>query len=219
VFDPCSSTRDPALQEAARTLAKQCGYELSELPASREEAQCCGWGGQPYTADSVFLQELAENRVSQSDLPFITYCTNCRDILAGKKKECVHILDILFNLNQGDRRSPTISERQENRRSLQETLLVEYKPDAVARARTPCRELLIDDGLAQRMSRDLILEEDVSAVISYCETTGHRLERSGTHTFIGHLQRGYVTYWVEYRIVDKKYLIHKAYSHRMVLKE
>jgi hypothetical protein len=102
---------------------------------------------------------------------------------------------------------------------LKATLLEKYVSEAGMPTERPSPGLVIDDALAQSMSRDLILEEDVAAVISHCEETGRRLERSGTGRFIGHLRRGFVTYWVEYEPVGEIYRLHKVYCHRMSLKE
>ena len=247
LFDPCASSADPAQQQAVRNLAASLGCELSELPSSQGKAQCCGWGGQPFTADAAYLRKLAERRATQSGLPYLTYCTNCRDILAGTGKECLHVLDLLLNLDgtdAGARRSPTISERRDNRKALQAELVSRYLPreetlyaPGVATTADPSEQqlrLIIDKELAQRMNADLILEQDIRELIVHCESTGRKLEEAGTGRFTGHLKRGYVTYWAEYEPLDDlsgaggasdtacvrgTYYIHCAYSHRMVLEE
>ena len=32
----------------------------------------------------------------EEELPYVTYCVNCRESFAGQGKEAVHILDLLF---------------------------------------------------------------------------------------------------------------------------
>jgi Fe-S oxidoreductase len=234
VFDPCASAYDPETQQAVRTLAYACGCELQELPSHGEEARCCGWGGQPYAAGADFLSTIADNRADQSDLPYVTYCSNCRDILSAANKDCRHILDLLFNLTTDPRRqSPTITQRRASRAALKEVLAKQYaltpetNPNAPAQsaqsiideAPPAAMDLSLSAALAQRVSNDLILHEDIIATIIYCETSGNRLRKNSNNHFIGHLRRGYVTYWVEYEVTGNTYLVHNAYCHRMMLQE
>jgi NADPH-dependent glutamate synthase beta subunit-like oxidoreductase len=240
VFDPCSSGGLPKLQEDIRELARARGVALEELQFGRDEAQCCGWGGQVYSANPAYADEIAEKRISQSALPYITYCTNCRDIFATAGKACVHILDLLFGLNDTERSAPTVSKRRENRRFLRRVLVEQYgqrglsgQDDRLDQDGQPGQlgqgipqaeevrlmELIMDDALIQRASRDLILDEDICAVISHCEKTGYKLLNADSGRFVGHLQRGYITYWVEYTPQGDAYRVHSAYCHRMTMQE
>ena len=55
--------------------------------------------------------------------------------------------------------------------------------------------LLMTREVAGKLSRDLILDEDIEALIRYCEQTQQFLLDEQTGRRIGHLRRGYITYW------------------------
>ena len=42
---------------------------------------------------------MTTSRAKEEELPYVTYCVNCRESFAGQGKEAVHILDLLFGLN------------------------------------------------------------------------------------------------------------------------
>jgi hypothetical protein len=44
----------------------------------------------------------AERTIRESPYDLVTYCATCRDIFAGQGKECVHVLDLLFNKNPAE---------------------------------------------------------------------------------------------------------------------
>jgi hypothetical protein len=69
---------------------------LGVLPLHDEAAQCCGWGGQPAIANPEYARFVTERRIAESDLPYIAYCINCRDVFLEAGKEAKHILEILF---------------------------------------------------------------------------------------------------------------------------
>ena len=126
VFDPCAGRNDPALQQSVRTLAENAGFALEELPHSREEARCCSWGGQSFTADPALAETIVANNANQSKNPYIAYCVNCRDILAASGKPVWHILDVLFGINDSHRPSPTATARRENKAELRRGLMETY---------------------------------------------------------------------------------------------
>ena len=234
VFDPCASRDDPSLQQSVRDLAESAGFTLLELPHSREEARCCSWGGQSFTADPALAQTVVANAISQSDRPYITYCVNCRDILCAAGKPCWHILDVIFGINDNKRPGPTATARRRNRAGLKRALADRYGDkrsnegagdgDMIQDGDAPHGDgdmirLFIDDGLARRMSDALILEEDVCAVIAHSEETGQKLLDPGTGRFVGHLRRGIVTYWAVYAPQGDGFALFDAYSHRMAIEE
>jgi hypothetical protein len=61
-------------------------------------------------------------RTEMSPLPYITYCTNCRDIFAKDGKPAVHLLDLLFDLNLIERTPPTWTKRRPNREELKRNM-------------------------------------------------------------------------------------------------
>jgi Fe-S oxidoreductase len=219
VFDPCSSRDYPELQQSIRALAREGGFVLEELPHGKDTAQCCSWGGQIYAANPGYAQKFIGNRVGESALPYIAYCTNCRDIFTAAGKQCLHILDILFGLNDFERKPPTQSERRKNRVLLRRRLVEQHGKNIPAPEEEIALKLIMDDALRRRVSSEFILEEDIGAVIEECEKTGRKLVNRETNHLTGHLQRGIITYWVEYEPREEGFEVFNAYCHRMMIQE
>lgn len=220
VFDPCSSREEPQLQQGIRKLAKQAGFTFRPLPMEGKLAQCCSWGGQVAIANPTYTREVVKSRIRQNDYPFLTYCINCRDIFAAEGKPVYHILDILFGIHGSDRTPPTITQRRNNRVALKNQLLRELWKDEV-RMESPDseRKICISAQLKQKLNDEMILENEIEAVIKHCESSGRKIFHPGSGHYSGHLQIGPVTYWVEYALTsDGIDLIH-AYSHRMSIEE
>jgi hypothetical protein len=218
VFDPCSSRREPQMQESVRALLRACGAELEELPASGDEARCCGWGGHAAIASPQYVEKVIQKRAAQSEAAYVSYCVNCRDSFARMGKESLHVLDLLFGLGDVNRPSPDISRRRENRQALKTALLREFWGEEREEARDPVR-LIIDPELARRLDEELILEDDLREVVGHCETSGRKLIDSQDGHCVGHLLKGPVTYWVEYEACEDGWRILNAYSHRLVVQE
>ena len=71
-----------------------------------------------------------------------------------------------------------------------------------------------------KLSDEMILEEEVAAVVAHCETEGGKVWDSAKETFSGHLLIGFLTVWAEYRPGPKgKYELCNAYAHRMQIVE
>jgi Fe-S oxidoreductase len=219
VFDPCSSRENPELQQNIRALARGGGFVLEELPHGKDTAQCCSWGGQIYPADPAYAKKIVKNRVEESDLPYIAYCTNCRDIFTSAGKQCLHIMDIIFGLNDFERKPPTVSERRKNRVLLRRKLIERYGRNIPAPEEEVLLKLLMNDELRQRASAEFILDEDICAVIEQCEKTGRKVINTATNRSTGHLQRGIITYWVEYEPKEEGVEVFNAYCHRMMIQE
>ena len=79
-------------------------------------------------------------------------------------------------------------------------------------------QLFMTRETAEKLSRDLILDEDIETLIRYCEHEQQYLLDEETDHRIGHLRRGYITYWAEYAPEDDGWRLYNAYSHRMQLK-
>jgi len=230
VFDPCASRYDPAMQRTVRALAENMGITLEELPFSGEEARCCSWGGQSFTADTSLAGAITANHTEAGDKPYLTYCTNCRDILSASGKHCLHIFDLLFGLDMDLRLAPTATIRRRNRIELKQTLIGKYgdacmdtdgsahTEEKAETEKAPVR-LLMDERLARQMSDDLILEEDIAEVIRHCEETGRKLIDGKTGFITGYLKQGVITYWAEYvpEYEASCYTLIRAYSHRLVI--
>jgi Fe-S oxidoreductase len=221
VFDACSSRHDPSMQENVRDIAIKAGVALTELYYSRDKAQCCGWGGHIQAANPALFHTMVDNRICGEDLPYITYCTNCRDTFAVKGKDCVHILDIVHGLNKENYVPPSLSQRRRNRLIAKKNLLKkvwnmdmeeteDYKMGLV---------LEIPEALVLKMNDQLILEEDVYHTIKSCETSGYKLYDPEKDTYIGHLRIGIITYWVEYKKNNANFMLENVYTHRVEILE
>ena len=215
VYDPCSSRYDRAMQDSVRGLVEAAGYKAHELPFGKGRARCCGYGGHIYPANEALAEGMAASRAQMSEYPYVTYCANCRDIFSSQGKPARHILDIVFGLNEENRKAPSMTERRNNRVALKQALLKEVWPGEIIAGMEDETRLIIPPELAEKLSKSLILEEDVQSVIEYCEKTGNYIIEEGAGNRIGHLRRGIITYWVSYRPAAGSYEVANAYSHRM----
>lgn len=217
VFDPCSSRDDEEMQRAVRSLLNKSGFNVEELPYHGNTARCCGHGGNIYTANPDLVNSTVKKRINASDFPYVTYCTNCRDIFADNGKPCYHILDILFNINKDPRQPPTLSQRRTNRvlgkKMVQEHIWKEVmEPVLESGAR-----LIISPEIYNKMNKNLILTEDVERIIEYCETTHSKLYMADLDRYVGHLKYGHTTCWVVYKPKGDKFEIIDVYSHRIAV--
>lgn len=222
LFDPCSSRYDPVTQEWVRVLLSRLNVPFEELPHHGRYAQCCGYGGLIYASNPGTARAVAEDRISASPLPYITYCVNCCEIFRREGKPTWHLLDLLFGRGGMDTAiSPSVdlSRRRENRRMLKRDLLndwwgvrsVENSPWHAVRLELP-------ENLRHKMDQALILEENLQQAIYTAELTHSKLEQRGRS--ICHLRIGVVTYWVIYRPKsDGGFFVENTYSHRMQLEE
>ena len=216
VFDPCTGRDEPSLHLAVRELSIKAGCTLQPLPFEKEQAQCCSFGGQPAVANPEYVKQVIKKRISQNDYPFITYCTNCRDIFSAEGKPVLHILDIIFDINDEHRTPPTITERRNNRVMLKRSLLKEFWNKELQTGKNESGiKLHIGNELKKKLNKELILEQTVMAVVEYCEKSGDKVIDTESGHFFGYLQIGYFTYWVEYQLVPEGLELVNAYCHRM----
>lgn len=220
IFDPCASRGEPHLQETIRTLAGQAGFRHQPLPLEGRLAACCSYGGQVSTTHPRYAKEVVAARITQNELPYITYCSNCRDIFAAAHKPAYHILDILFGINGATRVPPTLTQRRQNRVELKRLVLREFWGDNTGMETEPKpTRLKISPEIRQKLSDEMILETEAEEVITHCEKSGKKVMDPQTGHFFGHLQIGNMTYWVEYLPVEGGYALFNAYSHRMSIDE
>ncbi|HWR30017.1 MAG TPA: amine oxidase, partial [Negativicutes bacterium] len=69
------------------------------------------------------------------------------------------------------------------------------------------------------MEKRMILVDDVRQVIEHAEATGEKMLDQESGRQIAHFRPGCVTYWVEYSARDAGFVVHNAYSHRMLVVE
>lgn len=222
VFDPCASREDKGMQQGVRELAQNLGISLEELRFHSEKARCCGWGGHIVGANLTLADRIVENRIRETNHPYITYCTNCRDTFADKGKECVHILDLVFGMDRKGYVPPSLGERQANRLAAKKIILQQYFGENWEEEVEKMADikLNISPELMKKLNRFLILEEEVAQTVAHCEATGEKLYDPERDVYMGHLRIGIITYWVEYQKTDNAYTLVNAYSHRMeILKD
>lgn len=224
VFDPCASRHMDSTQEAVRSLAQKAGLTLEALPMERNLAQCCGWGGQVDLANPNYVDLVAKKRMDASDAPYVVYCANCRDIFAKRKKESVHILDLIFPPEGGadwTASVPNATESRENRRALKQRMLKEYGNEEAAPVSDTSNQLslIISPELLEKMSENYLLREDAEAVIAHCEESSSFLIDPELNTRIGHRMVGNMTVWVEYRVGENNFELVNAYAHRLQIME
>ncbi|HWQ79301.1 MAG TPA: NAD(P)-binding protein [Anaerovoracaceae bacterium] len=216
VFDPCTSHGETALHLAVRELAERAGGILQPLPFEKDHAQCCSFGGQPAVANPDYIKKVIIKRIAQSDYPFITYCANCRDIFSSEGKPVLHILDVMFDINDERRRPPTISERRNNRIELKRGILKKFRDEEPPAEKTGSGiTLQIGEALRKKLNDELILEQDVTSAVEYCEETCNKVIGAESGHFFGYKQIGRFTCWVEYRPVQEGFELINAYCHRM----
>lgn len=77
--------------------------------------------------------------------------------------------------------------------------------------------LNISDEIRVLLEKRHILDSDIQRVIDFAESSGTRLVNRLNGHFLSHCRPEKVTFWVEYTVGDGEFIIHNAYSHRMVL--
>ena len=225
VYDPCNCRNDTVGRASVRRLARAAGYEIEEIASGGEKAACCGFGGQIYAANPVLLEKILQERTNMSNLPYITYCANCRDLFISTGKESRHILEILFSPETDSvKRLPSLTSRRENRRVLKAKYV--GANNVTSGNHGFCREpdkyeLKISPGLEAKMNRLLLLREDVETVIEHCERKGTRVVNQANGHFIGCHCGRVITVWVEYvpEPDTGRVTIHNVYSHRVKITE
>ena len=78
--------------------------------------------------------------------------------------------------------------------------------------------LKIDAEVVEKMNRLRILEEDVCEVIELGEASKRRIANPERATYTCYRELGNITYWVEYRVLEKEYEVVNVYTHRMKIK-
>ena len=223
VHDPCTARHETGIQDTVRSLLERLGCSFEELPLSRTETQCCGYGGLMSTANPPLAKEVAKRRASLSESDYVTYCAMCRNALAAAGKRVLHVLDMLFAPSNEDpaARGPCgWSERRENRYRLKEELVrTLWGGDRRTMEAYESILLQISPEVSERMEERRILREDVQKVIHHAGTGGARFVNPETGRSLASFKPGHVTYWVEYSHEGSAFRVHNAYSHRMEVVE
>ncbi len=220
VHDPCTTRREPEIQESVRKLIERLKIPVEELRLSREKAECCGYGGLMQDANPGLAREVVARRAKESALDYVTYCAVCRDNLASAGKRTVHLLDLIFpdpgDKDPASRKRPGWSQRPENRARLKDGLLNELWGEGGEEMEKHRRIVLhVAPEVQSLLEERRILIEDLQRVIHHAETTGAKLVHPKTGHFKASFKPYKVTFWVEYSPSDDGYIVHNAYTHRM----
>jgi NADPH-dependent glutamate synthase beta subunit-like oxidoreductase len=220
LHDPCTTRYESHLQTNVRNLLQKMGQPFSELTAKSEYAECCGFGGLMQNANPDLAKTVINRLAGRSSADYVTYCSVCRDNLAGAGKRTVHILDLIF-LEDGEtdpaaRKRPGWSQRQENRLRLKNDLLNElWATESGERIDHAGPVLNISSEAWQVLENRRILVTDLEEVIHQAETSGRKLYNPDSGHFKASLKLYNTTFWVEYIPSDDGFTIYNAYSHRM----
>ncbi|MBP2645481.1 MAG: protein of unknown function cysteine-rich region domain protein [Firmicutes bacterium] len=221
VHDSCTTRYEAALHKSVRNILGKLGYEIEELPRSRENTVCCGYGGLMIYTNKDVAHKVINRRIKESDTDYLAYCAMCRDNFASQGKRAFYLLDLLFGDEKktGDEKDvPGYSQRQENRARLKRSLLREVWGETVQEPETEVK-VIIPDRVRQIMEDRMILVDDVIKVIAHAEATGNKLKDSESNRYIAYFRPVSVTYWVEYSSQEDGFLVHNAYCHRIEILE
>lgn len=226
VFDPCATSAGDSVRSSVRQLLQSMNVNLEPLPTQEKWTACCSYGGHGQIADPAFTKHVRENRISESDRPYITYCINCQDAFMAEGKKATHLLNMIFG---HEPIQYTYSARRENRISLKsrlerllatgESAPAEFDPaDGAGIVKAFDITLEIPAAVRKKISNEYILEMEAAETVAFCEKTGRTLYKSDTDTLTGYHKIGNMTYWVEYRTKEEDiFQLINAYSHRMAI--
>ncbi|MBU4261614.1 MAG: 4Fe-4S dicluster domain-containing protein [Proteobacteria bacterium] len=222
IHDPCTVRHEPEIRASVRSILKKIGIATAEQPYSGELTDCCGYGGLMQFANVPLGEKASRAKGLRSDLDGLAYCAMCRDNLAASGRRIAHLLDYLFPAGgQEDpllRPNPGFSGRHENRARLKQHLLTTlWQEEPTMPPEYKDIKLFIDAQVMVLMNKRHILEDDLQKVIFQAEQSGRRLIDPENGHFLASFKPVRVTYWVEYQPDKQGFVIHNAYSHRMIL--
>jgi glutamate synthase (NADPH/NADH) small chain len=221
LHDPCTTRHERPMQDSVRHILAQLGYEVEELPLSRERTECCSYGGLMWFANRELAQQVVQRRIEASPADYVTYCATCRDFFASRGKRSLHLLDLIFAADleaRATRPDPGYSWRHENRARLKCRLLKEvWGEEMPDQAAYEAIQLQISAEVRARLEERLILVEDIQQVIEFAERAGARFLDADTGRYLASHRPASVTYWVEYSPQGDGFVVHNAYSHRMLV--
>lgn len=217
IHDSCTTRYDTELHNTVRRLLDKLGYSWEELSFSREQTNCCGYGGLMLYANQEVAKKVIARRIKESEQDYLVYCAMCRDNFASQGKRTYHLLDLILGNGQESlaaKEGPGFSQRQDNRAKLKQTLLREVWGETVVETQAAVRVIIPDEVLTV-MEERRILVEDVTQVIAHAESTGRKLQHATKGYYIAYYQPGSVTYWAEYSPQGDGFVVHNAYCHRL----
>ncbi|WP_406540820.1 pyridine nucleotide-disulfide oxidoreductase/dicluster-binding protein [Clostridium ljungdahlii] len=223
VHDACSTRYNKEIQESIRNVATSLGYKIKELKFSKEKTKCCGYGGLVYFANKEQSKDFVKDRINESNLDYLVYCSMCKDLFIDEGKKTFHILDLIYSddLEKAAlRKIPTLSCRRENRTLLKIKLLKDIWNEEVNDLIEHYEfKLNIPDNVKDQMKDRLILLDDIEKAIDNAEKNKERFFNPENSHYLCRLRISNVTYWVEYERSKDEILVKSVYSHRMEIVE
>lgn len=215
IHDPCTTRHETEIHASVRSLADRCGASVRELDGP-ELTACCGFGGLASFVNPAVADKIVDRTIGQDEADYLTYCAMCRDNFARRGKRAIHVLDLLFpdSDDPAARPDPGFSMRQENRGRLKRRLLREVWKETVNEPAINI-ELVVSPETHADLERKLILFDDVRQTILHAEASGEKLIDPKSGHCIASYRRISMTYWVEYAEEHGRYVLYRAYSHRM----
>lgn len=220
IHDACATRHDSKVHESIRGIVKTLGYKVEELEFSKEKAKCCGYGGLVAYANPEQACDFVNDRKQESEHDVLVYCAMCKDMLVKGNQKTYHILDLIYGNEQTPQKMPTLSERQNNRKHLKQSLLKEiWKEETMRTDTTYDFTLHLSDDVSALMEKRFILVSELEHVIDHAQKTKERFFNPQTSEYLAHLRIQNVTYWVKYEEKGGDIFIKDAYSHRMEVVE
>ena len=220
VHDPCTARTEQVMQDSVRNLLDKLGIQVEETESSRGQTTCCGFGGLMSFTNPEVAEKTVRRRIGESSADYVAYCAMCRDNFATGGKRTFHLLDLIWGTDDtaAARPAPDYSDRRENRVRVKQRLLREVwgetKPEEI-----DSMKIEIPENVRKLMERRMILVDDVRQVIDHAEASGEKMLDQETGRRIANFRPGCVTYWVEYSSQGPGFVVHNAYSHRMLVVE
>ena len=214
LHDSCGARGDEGTQKAVRKITEALGIKLEEIEYSLDESPCCGYGGLTSYANVPLAKKITKKALERSDAPFITYCMSCRDRFAREGHESHHILEMVYGTDAGS--PPNISEKRYNRLTLKQSLLKNIWGEEEKMEELPFEIEYTDEALSLMEDR-FILKSDVEQVILNAIETKEEIFDSESGLYIACARPGNVTFWAKYDKKDGKYIVRRAWSHRMFI--
>jgi hypothetical protein len=168
-------------------------------------------------ANRKLYDEIVSNRAAGSELPYVVYCANCREVFAAGGKEAEHILDLVFDAEA--RPVPTIEQKRKNSLALKDSLSRRLTGTGFEAPENEWSgvKLVISPELQKRMDDELISADDVRETIWKAERDGSGFERD--RRFLACLVTDMLTYWVEYEPEADGFAVRDVYAHRMKFRQ
>ncbi|MDD3307524.1 MAG: NAD(P)-binding protein [Acetobacterium sp.] len=223
IHDACATRENSDLHESVRKIVSKLGYGIEELEYSKEKTKCCGYGGLVYFANREQCDAFVSERIGESENDLLVYCSMCKDLFVSGGKRTYHLLDLIYpkdNIEAATRKTPTLSERHQNRSQVKQILLKEiWREDPMEELMAEDYTLIIHEDIQKSMENRYILMEDILMVLKNAEEKNERFCNPETGDYLAKLRRENVTYWVKYSNEGEAFLIKSVYSHRMEIVE